>query len=197
MKKLVIKTVVVTLAAIIAIVAALYLCFAVFAPKTLANFWEGTGNYSLSVKYSEKQYERSGDISDLADLCAKLNVRTDSARAVKYLGILVDGDGFTEFCENTEGSGYIMTPYEYYYGAFTVATYYESGLTPAIIVAKKAVLGGYTANNAFYLLLADADTLTNADGEIIAAEINGIKGELSDAEKTIAEKDIAIALSIK
>ena len=197
MKKIVIKTVAITLAAIIALFAAVYIILALFAPKTLAAAWEGTGNYSISVRYYEKQYDKTGDLTDLADLCAKINVKTDSARAVKYLVLLTGDAKFAGFCEDSAKTLYKMTAYEYYYGALTVATYYDSGLNPAITVAKKAVGAGYTANNAFYILLTDADTLTKADGEAIATEINGFKGGLSDAEKLIADNDIAIAQSIK
>ena len=198
MKNLVLKTVAITLAVIIAVAAALYFSVALFSPKTLAKIWDSAGNYSVAVKYYEKQYEKSGDISDLAILCAKLDAKNDSARAVKYFAQFTANSEFSAFCERQDtGNEFKMTSYEYYYGTYTVAEYYENGLSFAIIVAKKAVSKGYTKHNAFYVLLSEAETLTKADGEKIADEITGLKDDLSDAEKEIAEHDITIALSIE
>lgn len=197
MKNLVLKTVFITLAAVIAFICALYFAFALFAPKTLARFWENAGNYSVSVKYYEKQYKNSGDIADLAELCAKLDVKNDSKRAVEYLAVFTDSENFNSFCENEDkGGGYKFTSYEYYYGIFAVANFYENGLTAAIDTAKKAVGREYTEHNAFYVLLSEV-SLTKADGEKLAAEISAIKDTLSDAEKDFAERDIGIAEAIK
>ena len=198
MKKLVLKTVLITLAAIIATTCALYGALAFFSPKTLAEFWNNAGNYAVSVKYYEKQYEKSGEISDLAGLCAKLDVKNDSAKAVKYLTLFTGSERFSTFCEQEDkSSGYKMTSYEYYYGIFTVAHYYQNGLSSAITVAKKAVNGGYTEYNAFYVLLSEVG-LTKDGGNAVATEISAIKETLSDeTEIGFAERDINIANAIK
>ena len=197
MKNLVLKTVIMTFTVIITVIAVIYACFAIFSPKTLAKFWEDAGNYSVSVKYYEKQYEKSGDIADLANLCAKLEVKSDSKRAAKYLAIFTDDENFSAFCEQEDkAGGYKFTSYEYYYGSYVVASYYESGIASAISVAKKAVQAGYTEHNAFYVLLSETP-LTKDDGIIIAAEISGIKETLSGGAESFAERDITIAHAIK
>ena len=198
MKNLVLKTVIMTFTVIITVIAVIYACFAIFSPKTLAKFWEDAGNYSVSGKYYEKQYEKSEDISDLANLCAKLDVKNDSKRAAKYLAIFTDDENFSAFCEQEDkAGGYKFTSYEYYYGIFTVANFYENGLSAAIDTAKKAVKEGYTEHNAFYVLLSETP-LTKEDGTIIKAEISVIKETLSkDTEKGFAERDIKIADAIK
>ena len=197
MKNLVLKTVIMTFTVIITVIAVIYACFAIFSPKTLAKFWENAGNYSVSVKYYEKQYEKSGDIVDLANLCAKLDVKSDSKKAVKYLAVFTDSENFTEFCEKEDkAGGYKFTSYEYYYGIFTVANYYENGLNAATDTAKKAVKEGYTDRNAFFVLLSETP-LTKEDGNIIKTEISAIKETLSDGEKGFAERDIKIADAIK
>lgn len=198
MKNLVLKTVLITLAAVIACVFAVYLIFALCTPKTLAKFWENAGNYSVSVKYYEKQYEKTGDISDLAALCAKLDVKSDSKKAVKYLAVFTDSENFTEFCEKEDkAGGYKFTSYEYYYGIFTVANYYENGLNAATDTAKKAVKSGYTDRNAFFVLLSEVK-LNKDEGTTVLTVISEIKETLSDeTEKNFAERDINIAKSIK
>lgn len=198
MKNLVLKTVIMTFTVIITVIAVIYACFAIFSPKTLAKFWENAGNYSVSVKYYEKQYEKSGDIVDLANLCAKLDVKSDSKKAVKYLAVFTDSENFTEFCEKEDkAGGYKFTSYEYYYGIFTVANYYENGLNAATDTAKKAVKSGYTERNAFFVLLSEVK-LNKDEGTTVLAVISEIKETLSDeTEKNFAERDINIAKSIK
>ena len=194
MKKLVLKTIAVTVAAIIALTAAIYLTLALFFPKTLAGAWKDVGSYSLSAKYYERQYDKSGDTEDLATLCVNLDEKADSARTAKYLKILTEDEKFSERCafEDKQG-GFKYTAYEYYYGKYAVAEFYANKIDAAITVAKKAVSAGYTEHNAFYVLLGE-ETLTKSDGEKIAAAITEIKGGLTDAaQKSYAERDIGFA----
>ena len=199
MKKLVIRTVAITVAAIIVLMAAIYLVFALAFPKTLAGCWKDMGNYSLAAKYYEKQYDKSEDLDDLATLCVYLDAKTDGARAAGYLKLLTENENFNARCEKEDKEGgFKYTAYEYYYGKYAVAEYYANKIDAAITVAKKAVSKGYTANNAFYVLLIDADTLTKSDGEKISAEITVIKNGLTDdAQKEYAERDIGFANSVK
>ena len=197
MKNLVLKTVIMTFTVIITVIAAIYACFAIFSPKTLAKFWEDAGSYSFSIKYYEKQYEKSGDISDLANLCAKLEVKSDSERAVKYFAVFTDSEDFSAICEKEDkAGGYAFTSYEYYYGSYAVASYYNSGIASAISVAKKAISAGYTEHNAFFVLLSETP-LKKAEGESVAEEISAIKETLSGDAEGFAERDIIIAQSIK
>ena len=195
MKNLVLKTVAITVTAIIVILAGAYLILALAFPKTLAEGYDAIGSYSLSVKYYEKQYNKSGDIADLAALCVKSDVKADASRAVKYLAELTESEDFSAYCEREDkNGGFKMTAYEFYYGRYTVATFFESGVAAAITVAEKAVSAGYTENDAFYILLLDAETLSASDGIAVKAAITGIKSRLTDAtEQGYAERDIALA----
>lgn len=199
MKKLVLKTVAITFAALVAACAAIYAFVAFVSPKTLAKFWANAGNYSYSVKYYEKQYEKSETVSDLATLCAKIDVKDDSARAVKYLAIFTDNEEFTAFCdEEDKNGGYTMTSYEYYYGMYSVAEYYESGIIAAVNVAKRAVEKEYSDNNAFYIIMSEVKGLTENDGKTIAETISEIKDNITDtAQRAYAERDENYAKSIK
>lgn len=194
MKRLVIKTVAITVAAIIVIMAAIYLTFALFFPKTLAGTWKDMGNYSIAAKYYEKQYDKSKDVDDLATLCVYLDEKDDSARAAKYLKLLTEDENFNAHCEKEkEEGGFKYTAYEFYYGKFTVAEFYANGINAAILVATKAVSAGYTENNAFYVLLLEKENLSESDRGAIVSAITEIKDGLTDAEKQIADKDIEFA----
>ena len=193
MKKLVITTAAITLAAIIALISLVYTCLALFSPKTVAGLWSSLGNYGLSVKYYGKQYSKTGDVADLAYLCLKLDERADNARAAKYLESLTDDEGFSDYCARADEIGESeMTAYEYYYGKYAVAVYYGTGIGDAVVVAEKAVSTGYTEYNAFYVLLIDVETLTASDRQAIAAAITEIKAHLTGEEEQIAARDLEI-----
>ena len=198
MKNLVVKTAAVTLAAIIVLIVAVYLIFALAFPKTLAEGFKAIGSYSLSVKYYEKQYKKSGGTADLAVLCVVLNEKSDSARAVKYLGALTESEDFAVYCAGEdEHGGFKMTAYEFYYGKYTVAEFYENGIDAAITAAKKAVAAGYTENNAFYVLLVDADTLGAQGGQAVSSAVTEIKSGLTEQEQIdYAQRDIDLANSL-
>ena len=199
MTKLVLKTVLITVAAIILTVAAAYMCLALFFPKTLAKGWEAVGSYDLSVKYYEKQYEKTEDISDLSALCVKIDAEKDASRAVKYLKLFTENADFLELCEKNDADGvYGFTAYEIYFGKYAIAAYYNSGIPAAVDVAKAATQSGYTEHNAFYVILSGVKTLTASDGQAISAAVSEIKGGLTDdSQIEFAERDIGLANGIE
>ena len=120
MKKLVIKTAVITLASILVALAITFGAFAMFAPRSLAVFFDGVGNYSASVFFYEKQYLKTENFSDLVELVNELDDANDSERAQKYLGILIAHEDFENFCANKKIFG---VPYaEYYNGRYNDLT---------------------------------------------------------------------------
>ena len=201
MTKLVVKTVLITVAAIILTLAAVYLCLALFFPKTLAKGWEAVGSYDLSMKYYEKQYEKTDDISDLSVICVKVNTEKDATRAVKYLALLTEHSEFSDLCAaedaNPASGGDGFTAYEFYFGKYAVAAYYKDGITAAVNVAKVATQHEYTKYNAFYVILSGVETLSVADGQAIAAAVSEIKSGLTEQKQIeFADRDIARANGI-
>lgn len=201
MTKLVLKTVLITVSAIILALAVAYLCFAVFSPKTLAKGWEAVGSYDLSLKYYEKQYGKTEDISDLSIVCVKADAEKDAARAVKYLKLLTENAKFSELCDfedtDTASADYGFTAYEIYFGKYAISAFYNADITAAISVAKTATQNGYSKHNAFYVILSGVKTLTASDGQAIAAAVSEIKSGLTDGEQIgFADRDIARANGI-
>lgn len=200
MKRLVIKTVVITIAAIVVLTTAAYFLTAFISPKTLADGWKSVGNYTFSVKYYEKQYQKTENIEDLANLCIILDVKGDNVRAVKYLKLLTEREDFVKYCENKDAEGgFKMTTYEYYYGRYTVATYWMKGIDSAVDIAKRVFgsNGKYTENNSFYILLTEVETLSKSEAEKISSEIAAIKVRLTDStQREYAARDIEYANSI-
>ena len=120
LKKLVIKTAVITLASILVALAITFGAFATFAPRSLAVFFDGVGNYSASVFFYEKQYVKSQSFDDLVYLVDRIDDDNDQVRAKKYLGDLIAHKDFANFCENKEVMGIPFA--EYYQGRYNDLT---------------------------------------------------------------------------
>ena len=147
MKRLVIKTTLITLASIIGalIIAVGALCL--FAPKTMANFFEDVGNYSASVFFYEKNYEKTGSISDLDELLLKVYVESDYELTEKYS---------KEMIEHVQFESLSVANKEYYYGCYVIALANNGKFDQAINVGKDFVQDyGYTVFNPLRILITD------------------------------------------
>ena len=121
MKKLVLKTVAITLASIILAFAVAFGAACIFAPKFLAKCFDGVGAYSASVFFYEKQYKKSGVIEDLAILVDNIDAENDGARAEEYLNLLVSHEWFDSFCTLQDGgTSALISTKEYYSGQYAV-----------------------------------------------------------------------------
>ena len=200
MKKTILKTVAITVAVLVAVTCLLYVCLMIFSPVTLGKLWDGLGSYDLSVKYYEKQYDKTGDINDLSAFTVKLDEKGDAERTAKYLSVMVDREDFNSFCtKSDDNSGYGFSARDYYYGKYTVATFYFGGLDSALNVAEKCVNEKYSAHSPFYVLMAEAEELKKADADRIAVKIGEIilTGRLSAEELINANSDISFAYKLK
>ncbi len=115
MKKLVLKTVLITLASIIGAALITFGAMSIFAPGTVAGFFDDLGNYSASVFFYEKEYIKSGDIDDLVVLIDKAYAENDGARTEEYLSELIGHKDFSDYCatKDAENSGGLSTE-DYY-----------------------------------------------------------------------------------
>ena len=120
MRKLVIKTAFITLASILVALAITFGAFVTFAPRSLADFFDGVGNYSASVFFYEKQYIKTESFEDLVELVNQIDDANDGERAEKYLGVLINHQDFEAFCLNKKVMGIPLT--EYYNGRYNDLT---------------------------------------------------------------------------
>jgi len=98
LKKLVIKTVLITVAALIGAMALTFGAMAIFAPRSVAGFFDGVGNYSASVFFYEKEYEKTDDIEDLVVIIGKALANDDNEKAEKYTKELLEREDFSSYC---------------------------------------------------------------------------------------------------
>ena len=156
MKRTVLFTAGITLAAAIITMVCIYFIIALVSPVSAADFWDGLGAYSLSVKYYEKQYDKTGNPEDLSVLCLKLDEYDDSETAAFYLKIFTESEDFIVICEKEDlKTERKIGAYDYYYGKYAVAEYFDKGVNAAIAVAQVSQNAGYTRYNPYYVLLND------------------------------------------
>lgn len=198
MKKLVIKTASITVAAIIIVALAAYFLTAAFSPKTIAEFYDKSGNYSKSVKYYAKQYEKNADFDDLKILCDKLDDKEDSERAAKYLALFIEGEEFSEFCneQGNLGGGSLgeISAGELYRGRYVVAVFYAQGLESAANEAKTITEKvGFSQNDAFYVLITECGESFDKNAKTYVSEcIESLFATIEsvDNQKQYAERDL-------
>ena len=194
MKKLILKTALITLAVFIAAVAGAYLMTALFAPVTLAEFYGKAGNYSLTVKYCERQYNKTGDFDDLVKLCSVLDEKRDSERVKKYVAEFTADEKFAEYCEKSDADSGKITTREFYNGKLVIAIFLTDGAAQATEAAANAVREfGYTEYNPFYLLIIDCkDGFSESDVKVVSEAINGLSAVADETERAFLERDIEL-----
>lgn len=198
MKKLVIKTASITVAAIIIVALAAYFLTAAFSPKTIAEFYDKSGNYSKSVKYYAKQYKKTADFDDLKILCDKLDDKEDSERAAKYLGLFIECEEFFAFCNEQGnlggGSLEVISAGDYYRGRYVVAVFYAQGINSAANEAKTITEKvGFSQNDAFYILITECGEFLDENAKTYVSEcIESLSAtiENGDKQKQYAERDL-------
>ena len=162
MKKLIIKTAIITLASILALVGLLYGIFTLFIPKPLGDLFYKGGNYSAGMYYYEKQYNATKSAEDLWTLCLNVDVYKDPVRAEKYLAEFKANANFEKNCVALdEGNTDTFTTEEFIEGKLVCAVFINKGIDEAINTAYDCVkafdfVGGeYTQFNPFFMLYTD------------------------------------------
>lgn len=158
MKKLVLKTVAITLAGIVVLCGILYGIFALFSPKTLGSISEQLGNKSATIYYYGAQYGKTGSTYDLAKYISVLGSDADAKTLQKLSSELVERDDFTEYCKN---SGKILygsevNSAEYFYYCLANAEYKLGNVAKSIEASEEFIsYYGYTEFNPERMIIAN------------------------------------------
>lgn len=147
MKKIVLKTAIITLASVIALLALAFGIASLAFPGNMSVICEDMGNYKLAASYAERQYDYSGSTDDLYR-CARLYIRIgDRKNIIKYCGKLVEKKNFKESCGNNV---------QYIYGNYATALYLSGKDDKAIEIAEMSVADGFDVPNAYSFLTVEA-----------------------------------------
>ena len=187
MKKLIIKTAAITLAAIILTALLIYGALAAFSPKSLAEFYDNAGNAGLAREYYARTYEKSGDINDLYVFCVKADEKGDAAKSAKYLEVITDKQDFEEFCRDKD-VGYTVkfSTADFLRGKCVAANYYAFGINKAVESALSFTGNAYAENNAFTLFISRCvKDFSAEDKAALSAALENFKASLTN------ENDVA------
>ncbi len=166
-----------------------------FAPKILANVFDGVGSYAASVFFYEEQFNKTGDISDLAVLVDKFDIERDTEKAEGLLKKLVTHDNFEEFAASADaGKTPIVSTKEYYVGLYTVILYDNGKLLDSLQCCALFVIdNGYTASNPYRTLISERfNEFSDSDIEKINLMLDGELPTLSGDEFFRAVSDLDI-----
>lgn len=189
MKKLVVKTIIITLVSVLGAFAITVGALCLFSPATCASFFDGVGNYSASVFFYEKHYDKTGDITVLDTLYIKSYQAEDYERAEKYLFTLISHDDFESHCDESADSE-TLSDKEYYYSSYALVLAKNGNESQAISTSETFVNGnGYTKYNPFRALVNEykLDATLSAT---LKDKIETIKGGLTGAQLTYANEDL-------
>ena len=117
MNKLVIKTVYITLLAILTISIAVLSAFCVFKPKVIAKMFDDLDNYQASQYFYQRQYEKTQDIEDLLVLIDNAYEKQETKELIQYLEDFLEHKDYKAYCQTKDST---LKP-----GEMTTEVYYQ------------------------------------------------------------------------
>lgn len=148
MKKLVIKTVAFTLALMLGVGGIFYLALSLIKPSTLGDFYFRLNSQTLTIKYSEKAYQKSQDISDLSLLTERAIIFENHELIQKYAVTLINDSGYNAFAKTKSAS------YHYYIVSGLCLSLYESNKKGEAVSTAISHTDDYTQSNPIRFLIA-------------------------------------------
>jgi hypothetical protein len=181
LKKLVIKTTLITLASLIGAMAITFGAIALFAPGFTAGIFNGVGNYSATVFFYEKQYAKTQSLIDLMILVDKVDYEKDGVKAEKYLELLVNHKDFDKLSGVDGGT---VSENEFYLGNYALVLAKNDKFADALSVSSEFVKeNGYTNYNPYRILIYDYTEITDDNLRSILTDLLGI----TPSEKVVAD----------
>ena len=190
MKNLVIKTALITLASIIGVALVVMGALMIFAPKTIANFFDNLGMDNAALTFYEKQYDKTEEISDLAIVIDKIDVDERPLDTEKYLLTMLSHNDYEAYLTETakENFGSTEKAREFYYGKLVLSRVNLSKFSDALNDAYEFYTkhGGYTEGNPYR-------TILYTKGETLSDQyLKDLKSAIRyKTPQTLVEKDVA------
>lgn len=192
MKKLVLKTIGITLASLLVAVSLLFGIFVLFFPKNIAKVFDSLGNDKLAVYYCQRAYEKSNSVNDLDTLCFYAVKSGDNGLIAEHLSKLFVDDGFKNYClEENKGVEY----YDFMASKYIVAEFSSGKGVEPVIEKAFSITDDYRKGSAAYTVLRCVVSFChNPDGYLntIKNEIETSVSGYSDAGATLARADLDV-----
>ena len=184
MDKVVFRTVVNTLIAILALFGVMMLLLCFVYPSTMMQLTYDLGMEESSMKYAERAYNHTEDVYYAAFGFETAIGESDCANVEKFGGLmLANEENFTTYCAERDQSidTTQITYKQYVYGQVSVAQYKQDKKATAVDTAFDGLNGTFTQNNAVVALLLQ--TLSEGDVDTLAQlreKMEDLQGTLSD-----------------
>ena len=182
MRSLIVKTVAITLVILITVGAGIYLLLATVSPRVLSNAYFKVQNETLSIKYSQKAYEKSNDVGDLATLTERCIVFGEKDLIIRYGVSFINNESYSDYVAGkSEG-------YHYYIVSSICSAMYQNGDKLVAVETAFANTGDYVSLNPIHTLIIlsaqsdDKVTLTEIKNRL---EIRQDKNELVNQHITL------------
>ena len=186
MKKLVVKTAIITLASLICTLLIAFGALAVCAPNYLGRVFDGTGNHSVAVFFYEKQFEKTGNIDDLNTLVLKLDVKGDSQKAEKYYKKIIEHSDFVSLCQSQNSQNGLVGAKDFYVGQYVLSLAYNGKFDEAVAYSKYHIVAvaSYQKYNPFQTLIYKYLSSDKVD------QISAVKVALEEVEQGLTETSL-------
>ncbi len=190
MKKLVVKTIFITIAVILAVCFAVMSAFCVFKPRIIAKMFDGLGKYDASQYFYERQYEKTQEIDDLFALIDNAYEKQDVKGLRKYVGNLISHKDFKAYYQNKNTGlkpGDMQTE-EYYASWYAELLFMAEGFASAlkfsrsyVVKADGSVYMGYTKFNPMRTLATKNQELSAEQKQALIKELSALQTKLTDS----------------
>ncbi len=192
MKKLIIKTAVITLISIIGAASIVLGALMIFAPGTSAKMFDGFGMDKAAFKFYENQYEKSENIKDLAVIIDKIDEKETPTKAEDYCLEFIEHEGYSDYIEKygAKNFGSKTKAHEFYYGKLVIARVKlaktQDAFDDAYDFFRK--FGGYTEGNPYRTIVYEmGDSLTESDLTKLKTQIRIRK---NTSNETLINQDV-------
>ena len=159
MKKLVIKSVVITLACVVAVGAIAYILLVTVFPGALASIYGNMGGYEQAARYEINAYDKSGNVLSIVAAGDYAVKSGKDELIVATVDKFISDDEYGDYTKNNALHSAFLT------SKYIVARYNTEGGGQAVVDKAFSMLLGYDSHNQVESLLVaaydkgDADTL--------------------------------------
>ena len=173
--KLICKTIGITLLVVTLLTVAFLGILSLASPLTMAQACDKIGWYSTSIYFYDRNYAKTGSVSDLDMLISKIDDEGDSVRAEVYLSWMLNHKDYDAFCVTQDGNQIqlVITTDEYYTGKYASVLITNDKFDLAKSISNTFVTeNGYTKHNPYRTIIYSTRKLTLQQIQAIESDLN-------------------------
>lgn len=183
MKKIIVKTSLITFLALIVLTLIAYFVVGGVKPKILADFYYQVGYYQTAEKYYERQYDKTGDVQDLYNIVVALDQEYQGQKTYNYAVELLNHQDFESFCQSIKVQYTKLSTEQYVInkGAVGLSNVDFNGAMDFCFEKTKVL--GYTEFNAYRAVIASKTELTVEQKSAVKDSLNSLAQHIDNAEQ--------------